>query len=159
MRARGCVPLIVFITLAACASETPPLDPESVPLPRPAPQSQSLVAPLPRPAPKSLTQQSIPWRHLPQPVSDEEPNLDQAKCALAGKLASSTGSPELKFNLVFADVCVQKAMSPFRAFTAPAVSTRFLSSDPCVKVAARSPVHSSRDDLCYLVSVDASARR
>ena len=104
MRVRGSVaPLIVSFTLAACASETPPLDPESVPLPRPAPQSQSLVAPRPRPAPKSLTQQSMPWRHLPQPVSDEELKLDQAKCALAGKMALSTGSPELKFNIVFAD--------------------------------------------------------
>ena len=99
---RGCVaPLIVSFTLAACASETPPLDPESVPLPRPAPKS--LAAPLPRSAPKSLTQQPIPWRHLPQPVSDEELKLDKAKCALAGKMASSTGSPEMKFNLVFAD--------------------------------------------------------
>jgi hypothetical protein len=102
MRVRECVAqLIVSFTLAACASETPPLDPESVPLPRPAPKS--LVAPLPRPAPKSLTQQSVPWRHLPQPVSDEELKLDKAKCALAGKMASSTGPPEMKFNLVFAD--------------------------------------------------------
>jgi hypothetical protein len=61
------------------------------------------VAPLPRLAPKSLTQQSIPWRHLPQPVSEEELKLDKAKCALAGKITSSTDSPEMKFNLVFAD--------------------------------------------------------
>jgi hypothetical protein len=102
MRVRGCVaPLVVAVTLAACESETPPLDPESVPLPRPAPRS--LVAPLPRAAPKFLTQQSLPWRHLPQPVSDEELKLDKAKCALAGKMASSTGPPEMKFNLVFAD--------------------------------------------------------
>ena len=65
---------------------------------QPAPKS---VAPLPRPSPKFLTQQSM-WRHLPQPVSDEELKLDKAKCALAGKTASSTGSPETKFNLVFA---------------------------------------------------------
>jgi hypothetical protein len=36
-------------------------------------------------------------------VSDEELKLDKAKCALAGKMASSTGPPEMKFNLVFAD--------------------------------------------------------
>ena len=102
MRVRGCVaPLIVSLTLAACGSETPKLDPESVPLPRPAPKS--LVAPLPRVAPKSLTQQSVPWRHLPQPVSEEELKLDRAKCALASKMATSTGSPEMTFNLVFAD--------------------------------------------------------
>ena len=101
MRARMCCPLIVSLTLAACSSETPPLDPESVPLPRPAPKS--IVALLSRPAPKSLTQQSIPWRHLPQPVSEEELKLDKATCALAGKMTSSTGSPEMKFNLVFAD--------------------------------------------------------
>jgi hypothetical protein len=102
MRVRGCVaPLIVAVTLAACASETQPLDPDSVPLPQPAPKS--LVAPLSRAAPKSLTQQSIPWRHLPQPVSDEELKLDNAKCTLAGKMVSSTGPPEMKFNLVFAD--------------------------------------------------------
>jgi hypothetical protein len=102
MRVRGFfAPLIVTITLAACASETPPLDPESVPLPRPAPKS--FVSPLPRPAPRSVTQQSIPWRHLPQPVNDEELKLDKAKCALAGKMASSPGSPEMKLNFVFAD--------------------------------------------------------
>jgi hypothetical protein len=99
---RGCVvPLIVSFTLAACGAETPPLDPDSVPLPRPPPKS--LVAPLPRVAPKSLTQQSVPWRHLPQPVSEEELKLDRAKCALAGKMATNTGSPEMTFNLVFAD--------------------------------------------------------
>jgi hypothetical protein len=102
MRVRGCVaPLIVSFALAACGSETPPRDPESVPLPRPAPKS--LAAPLPRSAPQSLIRQSITWRHLLQPVSDEELKLDKAKCALAGKMASSTGSPKLKFNLVFAD--------------------------------------------------------
>jgi hypothetical protein len=36
-------------------------------------------------------------------VSEEELRLDKAKCALAAKMASSTGSPEIKFNLVFAD--------------------------------------------------------
>jgi hypothetical protein len=36
-------------------------------------------------------------------VTDSELKPDQAKCALAGKMASSTGSPELKFILVFAD--------------------------------------------------------
>jgi hypothetical protein len=89
MRVHGYIaPLIVSFTLAACGSETPPLDPVSVPLPRPAP--------------KSVTQQSI-WRHLPQPVSDEELKLDKAKCTLASKMASSTGPLETKFNLVFAD--------------------------------------------------------
>jgi len=36
-------------------------------------------------------------------VSDEELKLDNAKCALAGKMVSSTGPPEMNFNLVFAD--------------------------------------------------------
>jgi hypothetical protein len=36
-------------------------------------------------------------------VSDEELKLDNAKCALAGKMASNTGSPEMKFNVVFDD--------------------------------------------------------
>ena len=41
---RRCVaPVIVSLILASCASETPPLDPEIVPLPRPAPKS--LAAP------------------------------------------------------------------------------------------------------------------
>jgi hypothetical protein len=45
MRVRGCVaPLIVSVALAACASETPPLDPESVPLPRPAPKLVAAAA-------------------------------------------------------------------------------------------------------------------
>ena len=101
MRALGCVTsLIVSVMLAACASEAPPIEQESVPLPRPAPRS--LVAAPPRPPPKSLTQQPLSWRHRPQPLSDEELKLDKAKCALAAKMASKTGSPE-KSNLVFAE--------------------------------------------------------
>jgi hypothetical protein len=108
---RRCVaPVIVSLTLAACASETPPLDPESVPLPRPAPKS--LAAPLPRPAPKSLTQQSVPWRHLPQPVSDEELKLDKARCSLAAKMALGAGSPEMKIYLIFADCMRSKGYDP-----------------------------------------------
>ena len=95
---RSVAPVIVSLTLAACASETPPLDPEMVPLPRPAPKS--LAAPLPRAAPRALNQ---PWRHIPQPVSDEELKLDKARCSLAAKMALGAGSPELNFNLVFAD--------------------------------------------------------
>ena len=95
---RGCVaPLIVSFTLAACGSETPAT--RSKVRPVAATGSKPLMAPLPRP----LTQQSVPWRHLPQPVSDEEFKLDKAKCALAAKMASSTGSPEIKADLVFAD--------------------------------------------------------
>src|ERR1700686_2574104 len=107
---RCVVPVIVSFTLAACASETPPLDPEIVPLPRPAPKS--IAAPLPRPAPKSLTQQAVPWRHLPQPVSEVELKLDKAKCALAAKMALGAGSPEMKFNLVFADCMRSKGYDP-----------------------------------------------
>ena len=77
---------------------------------RPAPKS--LAAPLPRPAPKSLTQQSVPWRHLPQPVSDEELKLDQARCSLAAKMALGAGSTEMKFNLVFADCMRSKGYDP-----------------------------------------------
>lgn len=108
---RRCVaPVIVSLILASCAPETPPLDPEIVPLPRPAPKS--LAAPLPRPAPKSLTQQSVPWRHLPQPVSDEELKLDQARCSLAAKMALGAGLTEMKFNLVFADCMRSKGYDP-----------------------------------------------
>ena len=119
---RCVAPVIVSLTLAACASETPPLDPEIVPLPRPAPKSlaapparpgpKSLAAPLPRPAPKSLSQQPVPWRHLPQPVSDEELKLDQARCSLAAKMALGAGSTEMKFNLVFADCMRSKGYDP-----------------------------------------------
>jgi hypothetical protein len=36
-------------------------------------------------------------------VSDEELKLDKARCSLAAKMALAAGSPEMKFNLVFAD--------------------------------------------------------
>jgi hypothetical protein len=112
MRVCGCVAsLVVTIALAACASETPPLDAESVPLPRPAPKSvvtlqrsspKSVVTP-PRVSPKSLAQQSLAWRHFPRPVSDEELKLDQAKCGLAAKMASSSASLEMNPKRAFAD--------------------------------------------------------
>ena len=112
MRVCGCVAsLVVTIALAACASEAPPLDAESVPLPRPAPKSvvtlqrsspKSVVI-LPRPSPKSLTQHPLAWRHFPRPVSDEELKLDEAKCGLTAKMASSSVSPEMNPQRVFAD--------------------------------------------------------
>ena len=101
MRVCRCVaPLIVTMILAACASEAPPLDAETVPLPRPAPK---VTVAMPRPSPKSLTQPSVSWRHLPRPVSDEELKLDKAKCAMAAKMASRNVSPETKSNVAFAD--------------------------------------------------------
>jgi hypothetical protein len=92
--------LIGALTLAACASEAPPLDPESVPLPRPAPKS---IVSLPRPTPKPPAEQSVSWLHLPRPVSDEELKLDKAKCAMAAKMASRGVSTATKSNLIFAD--------------------------------------------------------
>jgi glucokinase len=46
---------------------------------------------------------------------------------------------------------------PPAASVASAVSSRFLSSDPRVRAAARGPVDGSRDDLCYLTPADAPA--
>jgi hypothetical protein len=45
-------------------------------------------------------------------VTDEELKLDKAKCALAGKMDSSSGSPEMNFNLVFAECMHSKGYEP-----------------------------------------------
>ena len=68
--------------------------------------------PLPRPAAKSSVLQSTAlqdvWRHLPEPVSIQQFNQDKAKCTRMANTAPSTGSPEMKFYLIFSN-CMRSA--------------------------------------------------
>jgi len=85
--------LLISLAAVSCASETQPLDPDTVPLPRAAPKHASTSA---RPIPTM-----VKWQSVSEPLTAEQVNLDQAKCALSANLAIRT-SPELKFNVIFA---------------------------------------------------------
>ena len=85
--------LLISLAAVSCASETQPLDPNTVPLPRAAPKHASTSA---RPI-----STMVKWQSVSEPLTAEQVNLDQAKCALSANLAIRT-SPELKFNVIFA---------------------------------------------------------
>ena len=82
------------VALAACGSggfsleDAVPLQPDSVPLPRPAPKFTA--------APVSPT-----WRHVLEPVSAQQLDQDKAKCTKAAHSTPGIGSPEIKFYLAF----------------------------------------------------------
>jgi hypothetical protein len=89
---RPCFALLLFFAAASCANETQPLDPDTVPLPRPAPKHTS---PLTRPVSAAVT-----WESVSEPLTAEQLNLDQAKCALSANLALRS-NPELKYSAIF----------------------------------------------------------
>jgi len=94
-RTRGLLAaLIGGLAVAACGSggislqdAVPP--PDSVPLPRPAPKVSMAAA------------DDLPWPHHPEPVDTRQFKLDKAKCTNEGNSAPGSGSPEVKFYLVF----------------------------------------------------------
>ena len=89
---RPCFALLISLAAASCASETQPLDPDTVPLPRPAPKHTS--------SPARTVLAAVTWQSVSEPLTAEQLNLDQAKCALSANLALRT-SPELKFGAIF----------------------------------------------------------
>jgi hypothetical protein len=55
-------------------------------------------------APKAVAQSTTPWRHLPNPVSDQKFQLDNAKCEKMGKMAPvGAGSSDFKAYIVFTE--------------------------------------------------------
>src|ERR1700745_835062 len=84
--------LLLSLTAASCATEPQPLDPDTVPLPRPVPKHTSIP---PRPVSAAVT-----WRSVSEPIAAEQLDLDQAKCALSANLALRT-NPELKYSAIF----------------------------------------------------------
>ena len=96
------VALIGSLAVSACTyygaslGDAVPLPANSVPLPRPAPKSSA--------ARQSTAPQDVAiWRHLPEPVSIQQFNQDKAKCTRMGNSAPGSGSPEMKFYLVFSN--------------------------------------------------------
>ena len=79
------------LVLAACGSDASvPLPSDPVPMPRPAPKFSAASAPV------------VPtWRHLPEPVSAQQFNQDQATCTQIARSTPGVGSPEIKFYLAF----------------------------------------------------------
>src|SRR5215469_4950243 len=93
-RTRGLLAaLIGGLAVAACGSGAISLQdvvppPDSVPLPRSAPKALMAAA-------------DLPWPHHPEPVDARQFKLDKAKCTNEGNSAPGSGSPEVKFYLVF----------------------------------------------------------
>jgi hypothetical protein len=94
--------LVSSLALAACGSagttlvNAVPLPSDSVPLPRPAPKLSAATPALPD------------WRHVPEPVSAQQFDQDEATCAQVAHSAPGIGSPELKFYLAFTN-CMHSA--------------------------------------------------
>ena len=103
------VALIGSLAVAACASDGASL---SSPEDAITPPAGAVPLPLPRPAAKSSVLQSTApqdvWRHLPEPVSIQQFNQDKAKCTRMANTAPGTGSPEMKFYLIFSN-CMRSA--------------------------------------------------
>jgi hypothetical protein len=88
------VSLIGGLALGACAFDVPLLG-DAAPLP-------SDAVPLPRPTPKFSAAPIVPtWRHVPETVSAQQFNQDQAKCKKIANSTPGVGSPEIKFYLAF----------------------------------------------------------
>ena len=100
------VALIGSLAVAACASDGVSLE-DAITQP-----TGAVPLPLPRPAAKSSVLQSSAsqdvWRHLPEPVSIQQFNQDKAKCTRMANTAPGTGSPEMKFYLIFSN-CMRSA--------------------------------------------------
>ena len=81
------------LVLAACGSDASvPLPSDPVPMPRPAPKFSAASAPV------------VPtWRHLPEPVSAQQFNQDQATCTQIARSTPGLGSAEMKFYFAFTD--------------------------------------------------------
>jgi hypothetical protein len=100
------VALIGSLAVAACASDGASLEDAiiapagAVPLPPPRPAAKSSVL-------QSTAPQDV-WRHLPEPVSIQQFNQDKAKCTRMANTAPGTGSPEIKFYLIFSN-CMRSA--------------------------------------------------
>jgi hypothetical protein len=106
------VALIGSLAVAACASDGASLF-DGASLEDAVTQPTGAVPlPLPRPAAKSSVLQSTAsqdvWRHLPEPVSIQQFNQDKAKCTRMANTAPGTGSPEMKFYLIFSN-CMRSA--------------------------------------------------
>jgi hypothetical protein len=92
--------MLIGLALAACSSPTTP----------PAPTVT--VAPLPPPSPSALNstaaQLAAPWRHLPNPVSDEQFKQDKAYCSTQ----ANTVQEHERANLMFLDCLKSKGYAP-----------------------------------------------
>jgi hypothetical protein len=78
-----------------------------------APQAPELPPPAP-PAPNSIAAQlAAPWRHLPNPVSDQQFKQDKAYCSMMSDMAPpDAGSIELKRKVTFLDCLRSKGYEP-----------------------------------------------
>jgi hypothetical protein len=98
--------LIGSLAVGACASDGASLEDAIIP------PAGAVPLPTPRPAAKSSVLQSTApqdvWRHLPEPVSIQQFNQDKAKCTRIANTAPGTGSPEIKFYLIFSN-CMRSA--------------------------------------------------
>jgi hypothetical protein len=94
---RPCIALLIFLAAASCANDPQPLDPDTLPLPRPAPKQTS--------TPTRSISGAVTWESVSEPITAEQLNLDQAKCALSADLSLRT-TPELKYSATF-DQCMR----------------------------------------------------
>lgn len=105
------VTLIVGLAVAACTSDGSLLG-EATPLPAGS-------FPLPRPAPKLSTashyaapREVATWQHHPEPATTLQFDHDKAKCTRIGNNAPGTGSPDMKFYLVFINCMRSEGYEP-----------------------------------------------
>jgi hypothetical protein len=93
--------MLIGLALAACSSPTTPRAPTVTVAPLPPPSSP--------PAPNSIAaQMAAPWRHLPNPVSDQQFKQVKAYCSMQ----ANTVQEHERANLIFLDCLKSKGYEP-----------------------------------------------